>query len=505
MKRYINVLTSLLVLVAVLLSVVVPAGAATGTQPSTYSSTVNSGTRHVVCTTLNGTTAAGYYTGNYTYEKLAAQSASTLLQSLRTLMSTNHKQSSYANCRDYADYTDAEGGVSGTIVTLYTSYVTNDNEYNSGNGWNREHVWPKDLGGFETSGAGADLHHIRPSENRTNGDRSNLKYGNVSGGTASKGNLSGIIGGYKNSTYYEPLDEVKGDVARICLYVYARWGGEYSKCSSITNVFQSVDVLLEWCEMDPVDTWEMGRNEVVYAKQGNRNVFIDYPELAWKLFGETVPSDMQTPSGKAMGNGGSGSGGTCGHLSTEISNMVDATCTEGGYTGDRYCTDCGELVEAGSTTSNLGHRHTEIIGAADATCGEAGYTGDTKCTDCNEIIANGSSISATGEHAWGIVTAVTPPTADESGIGQKTCSACGTTRRVTIPALGTGGDVTDIPGTDVTPDTPDGGGDTPALPDDGEVSLDLNALLLSLDEAQRVVILLNLAAFESTLYEMLAR
>ena len=129
---------------------------------------------------------------------------------------THSKTTSYANCKDYANITDCENNNTANITTLYTSYSTSHSEYNSGNGWNREHVWPQSLGGFSTSGAGADLHHIRPSENKTNGDRGNLKYGNVSGGSASKGNLSGIVGGTKG-TYYEPLDEVKGDVARIIL------------------------------------------------------------------------------------------------------------------------------------------------------------------------------------------------------------------------------------------------------------------------------------------------
>ncbi|MBE6534744.1 MAG: hypothetical protein E7678_07265 [Ruminococcaceae bacterium] len=106
-------------------------------------------------------------------------------------------------------------------------------------------------------------------------------------------------GGHLKNGYFEPLDNVKGDVARICLYVYVRYGSEYSKCNNITNVFESVDVLLEWCEMDPVDTWEMSRNDVVESVQGNRNVFIDYPEYAWLLFGEDVPNSMETPSGEA--------------------------------------------------------------------------------------------------------------------------------------------------------------------------------------------------------------
>jgi len=79
-------------------------------------------------------------------------------------------------------------------------------------------------------------------------------------------------------------------------------------------VFQSVDVLLEWCEMDPVDTWEMGRNEVIEDIQGNRNVFIDYPEYAWLIYGRDIPDDMTTPSGMAKdGNTDSGSQGGTGN------------------------------------------------------------------------------------------------------------------------------------------------------------------------------------------------
>ncbi|MBE6548391.1 MAG: hypothetical protein E7667_05915 [Ruminococcaceae bacterium] len=302
-KNLIRSTIAALICILLIVGSIVPVFAAS-TQPSSYSKSANSGQRHVVCTTLSGTSAGSYYTGSYTYDALDDLSASSLLSSLRTLMSSTHKKiTSYANCRDYANITDCENGNGTSIVTLYTSYSSSHSEYSGGSGWNREHVWPKSLGGFDTENAGADLHHIRPSESRTNSQRGNLKYGNVSSNSPITGNMSGLNGGYKGS-YYEPLDNVKGDVARICLYVYVRWGGQYSECSNITNVFQSVDVLLEWCELDPVDTWEMGRNEVVQSIQGNRNVFIDYPEYAWMLFGKEVPDDMVTPSGNAM-NGSS--------------------------------------------------------------------------------------------------------------------------------------------------------------------------------------------------------
>ena len=56
-------------------------------------------------------------------------------------------------------------------------------------------------------------------------------------------------------------------------------------------------MLLAWIEEDPVDTWELGRNDSVESILGFRNVFVDYPELAFDLFEEPVPANMQTPSG----------------------------------------------------------------------------------------------------------------------------------------------------------------------------------------------------------------
>jgi len=59
---------------------------------------------------------------------------------------------------------------------------------------------------------------------------------------------------------------------------------------------ESKAVLLEWMAADPVDTWEMGRNVSVQSITGTRNVFVDYPELAFELFEAEMPA-MQTPSG----------------------------------------------------------------------------------------------------------------------------------------------------------------------------------------------------------------
>ena len=298
MKKSLRIV-SILTLIFILISALCINTSAAVSAPSIR----NTGTRDVVCLELSDA-AKNYYTENYTFNVLANKTDAELLSSLRALMTSTHTgKASYANCKDYALYTDCQNGFeSNETSLLYSSYTANSTQWASdgSNGWNREHVWPKSLGGFENNDTpGCDLHHVRPADAKINSTRNNNKYGKVTNGKDVTGVITTLSGGYYANSRYEPLDNVKGDVARICLYVYVRYGSEYNKCSNITNVFESVEILLEWCELDPVDTWEMSRNDVVYSVQGNRNVFIDYPEYAWLLFEEEIPTEMQTPSGMA--------------------------------------------------------------------------------------------------------------------------------------------------------------------------------------------------------------
>ena len=420
MKKYIRSAVASLLVLVIVLTTYLPTFAVSkdaNGQPTKYSSQYNSGDRDVVATTLNGTSALTYY-NNYSYDKLSTYSKDQLISTLRTLMTSTHSyKSTYNDCHYKADRTDCENE-DGRVSLIYTSYSATMEQWN---GWNREHVWPQSLGGGNTTGGGADLHHIRPSDAVVNSTRGNEKYGNVSGGksvygknpcpytgTASKDWLGGELGG----GYFEPLDNVKGDVARICLYVWVRWGSAWG-ADSITEVFQSVDVLLEWMLLDPVDTWELGRNEVVQDSQGNRNVFIDYPEYAWLIFGREVPADLVSPSGEAA-NGGS----THSHSYTS-SVTTQPTCTSTGvktYTcscGASYtetvakknhsysngvCTVCG--ASDGSVPACT-HTTTVVKNAVSATCSTEGYTGDTYCQSCDVKLSTGSAISATGNHVYG--------------------------------------------------------------------------------------------------------
>ena len=308
MKKVLSRGLALLLAVIVIVSAISVSSFASNLQPKI----ANTGERGEVCTTFDGTTAPLYYSGTNAYSYLSTLSASSLKSALATLMTSTHDYiSSYDDCHDYGYYTDCENGNSDYVCTLYTSYYVSEDGWVDK--WNREHVWPQSLGGNNTSGGGADMHHIRPSESGVNSSRGNKKYGEAPDGSAVVSKKSGLTGGYSNGNYFEPLDSVKGDVARICLYVYVRWGSAWG-ADNITEVFESVEVLLEWCALDPVDTWEMERNDVVESVQGNRNVFIDYPEFAWMIFGKSVPANLTSPS-DGLPNGTAG-GGTSGGGST---------------------------------------------------------------------------------------------------------------------------------------------------------------------------------------------
>lgn len=431
MKNHIKLLVLLLVALMLVQSTIVTSFAfepieielgiyeASG-QPSKYSSQYNSGQRDVIATTLNGTSADSYYSGSYEYDVLSNKSANEIKSALTTLMTSTHKYtSSYNDCHYKADRTDCENE-DGRVSLIYTGYSATMSQWN---GWNREHVWPQSLGGGNTSGGGADLHHIRPSDAVVNSTRGNKKYGNTNGGTAKYGSnpATGYLGGYYNSTYFEPLDNVKGDVARIVLYVWVRWGTNWG-ADSVTEVFQSVDVLLAWMELDPVDTWELGRNEVVQDIQGNRNVFIDYPEYAWLIFGKEIPSDMTTPSGEASGGGHNWNSGAI---------TTQATCTVAGvktYT----CTDSGCGATKTETISALGHSWDNGSITTETTCTTAGVKTYT-CSRCSTTKTE--TIKAPG-HSYSDWVIDTEATETTTGSKHRDCSTCGYTDVVVIPLVG---------------------------------------------------------------------
>ncbi len=194
------------------------------------------------------------------YQAAIGKSGTELKSSLRSIISVTKKTTTYNDLRQDIAKTDVDPNNANNIIMIYTG-ASLPSKWDNGATWTREHVWPQSLSWFTTSGAGADLHHLRPCEPGVNSSRGNKRYGETT-----------------NSTYYEPRDEVKGDVARILFYLYVRY--EQADAYALNRVAQSFDMLLAWNEADPVDSFEIYRNEKTYEIQGNRNPFIDHPECA---------------------------------------------------------------------------------------------------------------------------------------------------------------------------------------------------------------------------------
>lgn len=290
-KQGLSMMLVLVMLISLLSGLTITVDAAEKDEP-----VYNQGQRGVVATSLTSAAEDFYVANGVTYETMSALSGSSNLSSvpssalykeLQSLMIENHThQTSYDETRDLYKYTDCQNG-GGKISTFYSGREVGPS-WDSGSTWNREHCWPKSkTSTTEKAPANSDLMSLRPANASINSGRGNTAYGQSSG-------------------YYDPNSEangkynVRGDAARIILYSYTRWGTyTASYMWGSDGVMESKEVLLRWMEEDPVDTWELSRNDSVESITGTRNVFVDYPELAFLLFGEEVPTGMTTPSGKA--------------------------------------------------------------------------------------------------------------------------------------------------------------------------------------------------------------
>ncbi|UWV77974.1 endonuclease [Mycoplasmopsis cynos] len=130
---------------------------------------------------------------------------------------------------------------------------------------------------------------------KVNNIRSNWPHGNVVNPINTTKNLSKLGKDQNNQVVFEPIDEFKGDIARAYLYfliTYAKDKINY-KNSIYTNAFpyikkEFLNTYLNWNIQDKVDAWDIHRNNVIFQYQGNRNPFIDYPNLSNSLFGENL-------------------------------------------------------------------------------------------------------------------------------------------------------------------------------------------------------------------------
>ncbi len=215
---------------------------------------------------------------NY-YKSAENKSGAELKSTLRTIITKITHKTTYDDLRTYLPKTDVDPKNNNNIILFYGHVSVN----NATSNWNREHVWPRSLSWFDKSGAGSDVHHLRPENEIVNSTRGNKKMGEVTSGTAVKYS-NGTIAGYYSGNYFEPNDVSKGDVARILLYMLVMYS-QTDSSYTITKTAQSLEMLISWHLQDPVDDLERVRNERAYGYQGNRNPFIDYPEFVELIWG----------------------------------------------------------------------------------------------------------------------------------------------------------------------------------------------------------------------------
>ena len=192
-------------------------------------------------------------------------------------------------------------------------------------GINREHIWAKSHGFDSTGNGGArgDPMHLWAANGWANHEHSNYFFAFVDKDRAysdagskyktAYNNLTGYslnIGG--NQTVFEPQDSDKGDIARSIFYMVARYNNYANAASGfdsdnpnlilLNNLSENTRTgtssandpygmgllsdLLAWNKLDPVDEYEIHRNNLLYKNYtNNRNPFIDFPSWADDIWG----------------------------------------------------------------------------------------------------------------------------------------------------------------------------------------------------------------------------
>ncbi|WP_454047109.1 endonuclease [Chryseobacterium sp. Marseille-Q8038] len=260
---------------------------------------------------------AGYY------NSANGLSGAALKTELSSIISNGHMDKGYSGLWTAYKTTDIDKDYEndGTILDIYSERPSGVDPYNytpgsdqcgtystEGNCYNREHIVPQSLFN-QASPMVADIHFIRATDGKVNGMRSNYPFGKVGSTSFTSQNGSKLgtsaSSGY-SGTVFEPIDEFKGDVARMIFYFVTRYQSKLSTFSSGNMLGSStfpglqtweLNVLLAWHNQDPVSQAEIKRNNASYTFQGNRNPFIDNPNYVNLIWGSQQPSgDTQAPT-----------------------------------------------------------------------------------------------------------------------------------------------------------------------------------------------------------------
>ena len=260
-------------------------------RPSSSSSSTSGSTNEnkLYAATYKNNTPDGYY------ESCRGKKGAELKKALHDIID-NHTEYTYnSTINEYMKVMDEDINDTSKMHFIYTGITSKSTAFN------KEHVWAKSHGGFDTKKpAGSDLHNLRPCNSNLNSIRGSLDFD--MGGTL----LSQYNGNNKKGSTFEPSDFSKGDVARTIFYMAVRYEGDgepqlevespsdktrfYDYSSGASGVHGNFDALYDWAtsRIDPVDDQEVKRNNIIYSKyQHNRNPFIDHPEFIIMIYDKT--------------------------------------------------------------------------------------------------------------------------------------------------------------------------------------------------------------------------
>ena len=187
----------------------------------------------------------------------------------------------------------------GYFIDRYSNesqWVKGSSQGSVGSGMNIEHSFPKSWWGGSKNQAYQDLYNLMPCESGINSKKSNYPMGEVT--SSDNGNGWTKVGnGADGSKYWEPADTWKGDFARGYMYMATA----YQNFSWVNTGLQILEkntyptlqkwaytLFIKWAKADKPDEVEINRNEEVYKIQGNRNPFVDFPNLMEYVWGDST-------------------------------------------------------------------------------------------------------------------------------------------------------------------------------------------------------------------------
>jgi len=251
---------------------------------------------------LSATVPAGYY--YYTKNKKQAELKTALNTYCKPLRELEYGSGQGFTWEGFY-YTDRN--VDNSIIDMYSNSVRFFSGFTSVDSMHIEHSFPKSWWGGYNNGAYNDLFHLYPADALTNSTKNDLPLGEVTGlpslnNGKSKIGKNGFGNVYKGNCF-EPADEFKGDFARSYFYIATIYQELYPLFISPmldNNSYPvwknwALELLMKWHLQDPVSPKEQARIEAIYNIQGNRNPFIDYPDLADYIWGKNTANNYPFP------------------------------------------------------------------------------------------------------------------------------------------------------------------------------------------------------------------